>query len=68
MTKEEMPAKKNPITEAERSRRFVEKAKEIGADQSTEGFDRVFEKMMPPKRGPAKPAGRLPNTRRRDQD
>jgi hypothetical protein len=49
-------AKKNPITEAERSRRFVEKAKEIGADESTEGFDRVFEKMMPARRVASDPA------------
>jgi hypothetical protein len=54
-----MPAKKNPMTEEERSRRFVEKAKELGADESTEGFDRVLEKMMPPKRGPSqRPAKR----------
>ena len=51
-----MLAKKNPITEAERSRRFVEKAKEIGADESTEGFDRVFEKMMPARRVASDPA------------
>jgi hypothetical protein len=48
-----MPARKNTMTEEERSRRFVEKAKELGADESSEGFDRVLEKMMPPKRGPA---------------
>jgi hypothetical protein len=33
-----MPAQKHKMTEAERSRRFVEKAKEIGADESTEGL------------------------------
>ena len=60
-----MPAKKNPITDAERSRRFVEKAKEIGADESTAGFERVLKKMMPPKRGAAKPSGR--RSRRSDR-
>ena len=50
MMREPMPAKKDPITDAERSRRFIEKTKEIGADESTEGFERVFEKMLPPKR------------------
>jgi len=45
-----MPARKNPLSEAERSRRFVEKDKELGADKPTEAFDRVLEKMMPPRR------------------
>jgi hypothetical protein len=47
-----MPARKNPISETERSRRFVEKAKELDADKPSEAFDRVLEKMMPTRRKP----------------
>jgi hypothetical protein len=50
-----MPAKKNTMTEAERSRRFIEKGKELGCDESSEAFDRVFEKILPAKRPPVKP-------------
>ena len=45
-----MPAKKNPITEAERSRRFVENARELGCEEATEAFDRVLGKILPEKR------------------
>ena len=45
-----MPAQKHKMSEAERSRRFIEKAKEIGADKSSEAFDRVFEKILPTRR------------------
>jgi hypothetical protein len=45
-----MPAKKNPITEAERSRRFVEKASELECEETTEAFDRVLGKILPAKR------------------
>lgn len=45
-----MPAKKNPITEAERSRRFVEKARELGAEETTKAFDRVLGKILTVKR------------------
>jgi hypothetical protein len=48
-----MPAKKNPMTEAERSQRFVEKARELGCEETTEAFDRVLGKILPPKRPPA---------------
>lgn len=58
-----MPAKKDPITDAERSRRFIEKAKEIGADESTEGFEQVFEKMLPPKRARQKRQTATPKKR-----
>jgi hypothetical protein len=40
-----MPAKKNPISEAERSRRFIEKARELGADEPTEAFERVVRRV-----------------------
>jgi hypothetical protein len=45
-----MPAKKNPMTEAERSRRFAEKARELECAETTEAFDRVLGKILPPKR------------------
>ena len=49
-----MPAKKNPITEAERSQRFVEKARELGCEETTEAFDRVLGKILPAKRPSSK--------------
>ena len=55
-----MPARKTQMTEAERSRRFVATAKEIGGEESTEAFDRVFEKILPAKRAPAKPLKSTP--------
>lgn len=42
-----MPAKKNPMTEAERSRRFVETARKLEADETGEKFERVFKKIVP---------------------
>ena len=33
----------------EQSQRFIEKAKEIGADKSIDVFERVFKKIVPPK-------------------
>ncbi len=45
-----MPAKKNPITEAERSQRFKETARELGADETGETFERAFKKIVPPKK------------------
>lgn len=50
-----MPAKKNPMTEAERSRRFVEKARELEAEETTEAFDGVLGKILPAKRPSATP-------------
>jgi len=32
------------------SRRFVEKARELGADESGEAFERGFKKIVPPKK------------------
>jgi hypothetical protein len=45
-----MPAKKNPMTEAERSQRFAETARELECEETTEAFDRVLGKILPPKR------------------
>ena len=38
------------------SKRFIAKAREIGADESGEAFERGFRKVIPPKQ-PAKGAG-----------
>jgi hypothetical protein len=45
-----MPAKKNPMTEAERSRNFVETARKLGSDETGKEFERVFKKIVPPKK------------------
>jgi len=45
-----MPARKNQITEAERSRRFKETARELEADETGESFERAFKKIVPPKK------------------
>lgn len=47
-----MPAKKPPskrkpkLTPAERHKRFVDMAKEIGADERPESFDKAFGSIM----------------------
>lgn len=43
----------------EQSKRFIEKAREIGVDESGEAFERAFKEAVPPKkRQKAKSAGR----------
>lgn len=43
--------KKHPLTDAERHKRFIETAEEVGAADSDEAFDRAFSKVVnPPKR------------------
>jgi hypothetical protein len=39
-----MPARKNPITDAEQSRRFIQGAKELGTD--TPESEAVFERSL----------------------
>lgn len=39
----------------EQSRRFEEKARELGADESGKKFERVFKKIAPMKKGAKKP-------------
>ena len=41
------------LAKAEQSRRFEEAAREAGADESGETFERAFGKIVPPKRRPA---------------
>jgi hypothetical protein len=47
-----MKAKSNPIRDdPEQSKRFIDMAREIGADESDEGrktFERIFQKVVPP--------------------
>jgi hypothetical protein len=40
-----MPAKKPKPDEKPQSERFIETAREIGADETKEGFDRAFKKV-----------------------
>jgi hypothetical protein len=46
-----MPAKKHPITDAERAKRIRETAREIGTSNSPKDFDRAFKTITrePPK-------------------
>ena len=49
--------KPKPDDEAQK-RRFIEKARELGADESGEAFERVFRKVVPPKIKPGSEPGR----------
>ena len=52
-----MPAKKNVMTEEERSRSFIETARKLGCDETGDTFEKAFAKIVPPKRPtPEKPA------------
>ena len=42
--------KKKKLSKAEQSRRFIEAARELGGDESPEGFDQVFRKLEVQKR------------------
>lgn len=44
-----MPKPKNVITEEERSRRFIETARELNADETGKDFERAFKKIVTPK-------------------
>ncbi len=43
-----MPAKKPKPDEKPQRERFIEAAREIGADETQEGFERAFEKVISP--------------------
>jgi hypothetical protein len=45
-----MPKQKNHMSEAERSHRFKETARELKADETGESFERAFKKIVPPRR------------------
>jgi len=43
-----MPRKPKPQPDdPEQSKRFIDTAREIGADESLEGFERTFKKVVP---------------------
>ena len=44
-----MPARKSRPDEKPQSERFIETAREIGADETPEAFERVFRKIVTPK-------------------
>jgi hypothetical protein len=54
-----MPKAKSPITEEERSRRFVEKARELGANtrKALDHTERFLRRVLKPKDEPPKKAG-----------
>jgi hypothetical protein len=57
-------AKKKPkprLTAKERHKRFVDMAHEVGADESSEAFDRAFERVIPSS-SPSKRLGGKPST------
>jgi hypothetical protein len=43
-----MPAKKEPLTDAERAKRIRETAREVGTDNDPASFDRAFAKEIQP--------------------
>lgn len=45
-----MAKSKRKPDDKEQSERFVEKARELEADESSEAFERVFKKVVRPKR------------------
>lgn len=45
--------KRRPLkTDKKQSERFKEAARELGVDENTETLERVFEKLVPPKKKP----------------
>jgi hypothetical protein len=48
--------KTKPDDEAQK-KRFIEKAREIGADESEEAFERAFKRVVPPKKPSNSKAG-----------
>jgi len=46
-----MPARKPKADEKPQSERFIETARETGADETSEAFDRVFEQIVKPRAG-----------------
>jgi hypothetical protein len=46
------PQTARKMTKAEQSERFIKTARELGVDETGEEFERLFRKIVPPKRGP----------------
>jgi hypothetical protein len=49
---------KPKLTDAERHKRFVEMAKQVGASDDPKDFEKAFKKLVPAKRGEPKTSGR----------
>ena len=49
MTRAPKAPAKPKLTDAERHARFVETARQVGADENPEAFDRAFKKVALPK-------------------
>lgn len=41
-----------PLKQDEQGQRFIRKARELGCDEDPEAFERVFARIVPPKRAP----------------
>jgi hypothetical protein len=50
-----MPAKKPKLDEKPQSERFIEAAREVGADETKEGFEKAIQKILMPHPKPEKP-------------
>jgi hypothetical protein len=46
-----MPPKSAKPDDREQSKRFIETAKEVGADEDAEALERAFKRIVPQKRG-----------------
>jgi hypothetical protein len=60
-----MPARKpSPSSQRPQSEDFIETARKLGADESREGFERVFEKIarVKPSAPPARPSEKPPSS------
>jgi hypothetical protein len=53
-----MPAKKPKPDEKPQSDRFIETAREIGADETKEGFEKAFGKVITPSGSLPRPSGK----------
>ena len=61
-----MPRKPTPLPDdPEESKRFIDMAREVGAEQPSPNFERVFRKVAEQSKEPPKPSGR--RSRRSDR-
>ncbi len=47
-----MPDKRDKTPISDQGRTFIEKARELGCDEDPAAFDRMFERIVPPRRKP----------------
>ena len=60
-----MNRKKGATKPDEQGRAFIAKARELGCDDDPEAFERVFARVVPPKRRTEMPAGQKSGARAR---